>query len=112
MRYQNPSGDGCTACYSDADYSDCRQPFIQETGQKTDPLRGRIFCLVIEWFRIPENPAERGEYYEKKIQISILKGECIMPKTIRSKEEITQYLSDKKNMKDFVKKLHKYLMGQ
>ena len=43
-----------------------RQPFIQETGQKTDPLRGRIFCLVIEWFRIPENPAERGEYYEKK----------------------------------------------
>ena len=66
MGYQNPSGDGCTACYSDADHSDCRQPFIQETGQKTDPLRGRIFCLVIEWFRIPENPAERGEYYEKK----------------------------------------------
>ena len=35
-----------------------------------------------------------------------------MPKSMRSKEETTQYLSDKKNMKAFVNKvLQKYLMA-
>ena len=34
-----------------------------------------------------------------------------MPKSIRSKEETTQYLSDKKNMIAFVNKLQKYLMA-
>ncbi len=32
-----------------------------------------------------------------------------MPKTMRSKEETTRYLSDKDNMKVFVRELHEYL---
>jgi len=32
-----------------------------------------------------------------------------MPKTVRSKEETTKYLSDRDNMKVFVRKLHDYL---